>query len=45
MRTKGALVWGLDEPWSIEEIEIGDPRRGEVRSRWRPRGCATQITT
>jgi S-(hydroxymethyl)glutathione dehydrogenase/alcohol dehydrogenase len=31
MRTKGALVWGLDEPWSIEEIEIGDPRRGEVK--------------
>jgi S-(hydroxymethyl)glutathione dehydrogenase/alcohol dehydrogenase len=30
MRTKGALVWGFDEPWSIEEIEIGAPRRGEV---------------
>jgi S-(hydroxymethyl)glutathione dehydrogenase / alcohol dehydrogenase len=31
MKTKGALVWGLNEPWSIEEIEIGDPRRGEVK--------------
>ncbi len=30
MRTKGALVWELNEPWSIDEIEIGDPRRGEV---------------
>ena len=30
MKTKGALVWELNEPWSIDEIEIGDPRRGEV---------------
>ncbi|CAN5555106.1 NDMA-dependent alcohol dehydrogenase [soil metagenome] len=31
MKTKGALVWSLDQPWSIEEIEIGDPRNGEVK--------------
>jgi S-(hydroxymethyl)glutathione dehydrogenase/alcohol dehydrogenase len=31
MKTKGALVWNLDQPWSIEEIEIGDPRKGEVK--------------
>lgn len=31
MKTKGALVWSLDQPWSIEEIEIGDPRKGEVK--------------
>ncbi|WP_319448166.1 MULTISPECIES: NDMA-dependent alcohol dehydrogenase [unclassified Mycobacterium] len=31
MKTKGALLWGFNEPWSIEEIEIGDPRRGEVK--------------
>lgn len=31
MKTKGALVWGFDQPWAIEEIEIGDPRRGEVK--------------
>ncbi|WP_077080540.1 NDMA-dependent alcohol dehydrogenase [Mycobacterium numidiamassiliense] len=30
MKTKGALVWELNEPWSVEEIEIGDPRHGEV---------------
>jgi Zn-dependent alcohol dehydrogenase len=30
LRTKGALVWEVNEPWSIDEIEIGDPRRGEV---------------
>lgn len=31
MKTKGALVWDFGQPWSIEEIEIGDPRRGEVK--------------
>ncbi len=30
MKTKGALVWELNQPWTIDEIEIGDPRRGEV---------------
>jgi S-(hydroxymethyl)glutathione dehydrogenase/alcohol dehydrogenase len=30
MRTKGALMWGLNQPWSVEDIEIGDPRKGEV---------------
>jgi S-(hydroxymethyl)glutathione dehydrogenase/alcohol dehydrogenase len=28
MKTKGALVWELNEPWSVGEIEIGDPHRG-----------------
>lgn len=31
MKTKGALIWELNQPWSIEEIEIGDPRRGEIK--------------
>jgi S-(hydroxymethyl)glutathione dehydrogenase/alcohol dehydrogenase len=31
MKTKGALIWGLNQPWSIGEIEIGDPRAGEVQ--------------
>lgn len=30
MKTKGALIWDFNLPWSVEEIEIGDPRRGEV---------------
>lgn len=33
MKTKGALLWGIDQPWKIEEIEIGDPRVGEVKVR------------
>jgi S-(hydroxymethyl)glutathione dehydrogenase / alcohol dehydrogenase len=31
VKTKGALVWDFHQPWSIEPIEIGDPRRGEVK--------------
>lgn len=30
VKTKGALLWGVGEDWSVEEIEIGDPRQGEV---------------
>lgn len=33
MLTKGALISGFNQPWSIEEIEIGEPRRGEVQIR------------
>jgi len=31
MTTKGALIWDFNQPWSIEEIDIGDPRGGEVK--------------
>ncbi len=30
MKTKGAILWGVGEEWSVEEIEIGDPQAGEV---------------
>lgn len=31
MKTKGAVLWEPNTPWSVEEIEIGDPRGGEVQ--------------
>jgi S-(hydroxymethyl)glutathione dehydrogenase / alcohol dehydrogenase len=31
MKTKGALIWDFNKPWSVEEIEIGEPRKGEVK--------------
>jgi S-(hydroxymethyl)glutathione dehydrogenase / alcohol dehydrogenase len=31
MKTKGALIWGFNQPWSVEEIEIGDPVKDEVK--------------
>jgi NDMA-dependent alcohol dehydrogenase len=30
VKTKGAILWGIGEEWSVEEIEIGDPKQGEV---------------
>jgi S-(hydroxymethyl)glutathione dehydrogenase/alcohol dehydrogenase len=29
--TKGALVWDFNQPWSVEEVDIGEPRKGEVK--------------
>ena len=31
MKTKGALLWGTKEAWSVEEIELGDPVAHEVQ--------------
>ncbi len=31
MKTKGALLWGVGQEWSVEEIEVGDPVAGEVQ--------------
>jgi S-(hydroxymethyl)glutathione dehydrogenase/alcohol dehydrogenase len=31
VKTKGALIWEFNQPWSIEEIDIGDPRKDEVK--------------
>lgn len=33
MRTKGALLWELNSPFRIDEIEIGDPVADEVQIR------------
>jgi NDMA-dependent alcohol dehydrogenase len=30
VKTKGAILWGVGEEWSVEEIEVGDPVAGEV---------------
>jgi S-(hydroxymethyl)glutathione dehydrogenase / alcohol dehydrogenase len=32
VKTKGALIWEFNQPWSIEEIEIGDPHKDEVKT-------------
>jgi S-(hydroxymethyl)glutathione dehydrogenase / alcohol dehydrogenase len=31
VRTKGALIWEFNQPWSVEDIEIGDPVKDEVK--------------
>jgi S-(hydroxymethyl)glutathione dehydrogenase/alcohol dehydrogenase len=31
MKTKGALIWEFNQPWTIEEIELGEPQKHEVK--------------
>ena len=38
MKTKGALLRNFNEKWAIEEIEISDPRKGEVKIRMEAAG-------
>lgn len=38
MKTKGALIWEFNQPWSVEEIEIGDPVKDEVKIRMEASG-------
>ncbi|QHG81813.1 NDMA-dependent alcohol dehydrogenase [Rhodococcus rhodochrous] len=33
MKTKAAVVKGINQPWEIEEIDLGDPVAGEVQIR------------
>ena len=33
MKTKAAVIKGIDRPWEIEEIDLGDPVAGEVQVR------------
>ncbi len=33
MKTKAAVLWGVNEDWKIEEVELGDPVAGEVQVR------------
>lgn len=38
MKTKGALLWELNQPWRVDEIELGDPVEGEVQVRMHAAG-------
>jgi S-(hydroxymethyl)glutathione dehydrogenase / alcohol dehydrogenase len=28
MKTRAAVLWGLGQPWKVEEIDLGAPRDG-----------------
>jgi NDMA-dependent alcohol dehydrogenase len=30
MKTRAAILWGLDQEWSVEDVELDDPREGEI---------------
>lgn len=38
MRSIGAVLWGVGEAWSVEEIEILPPAPGEVLVEWKAAG-------
>jgi S-(hydroxymethyl)glutathione dehydrogenase/alcohol dehydrogenase len=31
MKSKAAILWEVNTPWSVEETELDEPREGEVR--------------
>jgi S-(hydroxymethyl)glutathione dehydrogenase/alcohol dehydrogenase len=31
MKTQAAVLWDYKQDWSIEELELDDPKEGEVR--------------
>ena len=37
-KSRAAVLWGLNQPWSIEEIEVHPPKAGEVLVHWRAAG-------
>ena len=30
MKTRAAILWGLGQEWSVEDVELDDPKEGEV---------------
>ena len=38
MKARAAVLWGLDQPWKVQEIDVDDPKRGEVLVRWKAAG-------
>ena len=46
MKTKGALIWDFNQPWSVEEDRTSaSPGRARSRSSWKPRDSAILSTT
>jgi S-(hydroxymethyl)glutathione dehydrogenase/alcohol dehydrogenase len=38
MKTRAAVLWGLHQEWSVEEIEVDPPKAGEVLVEWKAAG-------
>jgi NDMA-dependent alcohol dehydrogenase len=34
MKTRAAVLWGTHQDWKIEDIEVDEPKNGEVLVRW-----------
>ena len=38
MKTKAAVLWGLNQEWSVEEIDVHGPKAKEVLVQWKAAG-------
>jgi len=38
MKSKAAVLYGIDQPWVVEEIEVDDPKANEVLVNWKVAG-------
>lgn len=38
MKSRAAVLYGLDQPWKVEEIEVDPPKAGEVLVHWKVAG-------
>lgn len=38
MKTRAAVLWGLNQDWKVQEIDLDPPRAGEVMVKWEAAG-------
>jgi len=38
MKSKAAVLWGLNQEWSVEEIDVHGPKAKEVLVQWKAAG-------
>ena len=38
MKTRAAVLWGIGQDWSVEDIEVDPPKAGEVLVQWKAAG-------
>ena len=38
MKSRAAVLYGIDQPWVVEEIEVDDPKANEVLVNWKVAG-------
>lgn len=40
MKTRAAVLWGLEQKWEVEEVDLDPPGPGRSSCGWRPPACA-----
>jgi S-(hydroxymethyl)glutathione dehydrogenase/alcohol dehydrogenase len=38
LKARAAVLWGTDQPWKVQEIDVEEPKRGELLVRWKAAG-------